>query len=242
MTYNHYASNWVNDDYDFNNETFYVENARDLIRRPWMKGAIHGGIAIAAFIAVMLLGGPFLTAALLVSAMQIGFLLFAVLCYFHNDIKTSKRAYIASLVVFFFGAYHHPAAMIPICVVGAVLFVIFAIIVPINVYQAHKKFEAIPDDGPHWESDADEFEAWKRQFFNQDAYQESAEPSYMPDPNEELAAELFSDYGTTFAELKKRYRKLAKEYHPDHGGEEEVFKAIVRKYEILKMANFPNEK
>ena len=63
----------------------------------------------------------------------------------------------------------------------------------------------------------------------------------MPDPNEELAKKLFEDFGDTFADLKKRYRQLAKKYHPDVGGDEEAFKAIVSKYETLKMYLFPDE-
>lgn len=39
--------------------------------------------------------------------------------------------------------------------------------------------------------------------------------------------------GTPQEELKKIYKKLALQYHPDHGGDENHFKEIVKAYDIL---------
>jgi curved DNA-binding protein CbpA len=38
---------------------------------------------------------------------------------------------------------------------------------------------------------------------------------------------------TTRKEIIENYRKLAKEYHPDHGGSEELIKKLNYAYEIL---------
>lgn len=35
----------------------------------------------------------------------------------------------------------------------------------------------------------------------------------------------------TMEEVKKQYRKLAMKFHPDKGGDEEIFKAINNEYE-----------
>lgn len=40
----------------------------------------------------------------------------------------------------------------------------------------------------------------------------------------------FAGYRTV-AEIKRRYRELAKQYHPDHGGDADTFKAIGAEYE-----------
>ena len=39
---------------------------------------------------------------------------------------------------------------------------------------------------------------------------------------------------TTKEQLKKRHRELCKKYHPDKGGNEEIFKRMQAEYEILK--------
>jgi curved DNA-binding protein CbpA len=45
----------------------------------------------------------------------------------------------------------------------------------------------------------------------------------------------------TISEVKKRYRELAKKYHPDNRvtGDTAVFRAIVLEYEILKKGTLP---
>ena len=51
----------------------------------------------------------------------------------------------------------------------------------------------------------------------------------MPDPYEALGLQR----GATEDEVKKTYRKLAREHHPDKGGDAEKFKKIQGAYEIL---------
>lgn len=41
----------------------------------------------------------------------------------------------------------------------------------------------------------------------------------------------FFQFGLTEEELKKQYKKLAKQYHPDNGGDSEIMKAINNEFE-----------
>ena len=51
----------------------------------------------------------------------------------------------------------------------------------------------------------------------------------MPNHYETLGV----DKNATQDELKKAYRKLSKEHHPDKGGDEEKFKEISEAYSVL---------
>lgn len=51
--------------------------------------------------------------------------------------------------------------------------------------------------------------------------------------HEDLYAALGLEPGCSVEELKKAYRKLAKENHPDKGGDEEAFKKITYAYSVL---------
>jgi molecular chaperone DnaJ len=51
----------------------------------------------------------------------------------------------------------------------------------------------------------------------------------MPDPYEALGLQR----GATEEEVKKAYRKLAREHHPDKGGDAEKFKKVQEAYEVL---------
>jgi DnaJ family protein A protein 2 len=58
-----------------------------------------------------------------------------------------------------------------------------------------------------------------------------------PVDNKKLYELLGVDKSASTAEIKKAYRKLAIQHHPDKGGDEEKFKEITRAYEILSDEN-----
>ncbi|NLY03575.1 MAG: J domain-containing protein [Campylobacter sp.] len=48
------------------------------------------------------------------------------------------------------------------------------------------------------------------------------------------AVEIFNiSTKLTHSDLKKKYRKLSKEFHPDHDGDKEKFQNLNKAYEIL---------
>jgi DnaJ family protein A protein 2 len=55
--------------------------------------------------------------------------------------------------------------------------------------------------------------------------------------NTALYRELGVETKATATEIKKAYRKLAREHHPDRGGDQEKFKAISNAYEVLSDPN-----
>ncbi len=58
-----------------------------------------------------------------------------------------------------------------------------------------------------------------------------------PVDNKKLYGTLGVEQSASSAEIKKAYRKLAIQHHPDKGGDEEKFKEITRAYEILSDDN-----
>ena len=249
MTINDYAKFWCQDNFDMENEHFYIENARDIVRRPWFGGLWHGLLAVFGYFIWTVFTNSTGTAKVLFGAMNVAFLFYAMLKYVYNDSSNATFVYGAA-VIFLYNYIKNTAIVIQnlFTFVGVILFVITAIVIPIRVKIKNKRFEEMPIDkhAEAFDSEADEFEAWKRKYY--DSYtnteyssDDTMESSYIPNPYDEQARELFADFGSTYQELKKQYRKLAMKYHPDKGGDEEMFKAIVKEYETIKASRFPNE-
>ena len=43
----------------------------------------------------------------------------------------------------------------------------------------------------------------------------------------------------TRQQIKRRYRELAKKYHPDRGGDQQELRRIIAAYELLKKSSSP---
>lgn len=268
MVTNEYSREWCSENYDKNKEDFYISNTRSLILSQWKMSIKHAIVTVLLLPAIILLFGVSNPIKWLV-AMQIGYALYGVLTYCHNDMGAGGVAYLCSLIYFINRVDTFPAwGKALFYITGFVL--LFTSIIPTILYRktlgdyGEKKKEG----KPHFDSDEEEFEAWKRKYYNssydnyrnnsysnssynnsysyEDTYnqKQSQTNSYQRtvDPNVEKARALFADFGTTFQELKKRYRKLALEYHPDHGGENDLFAAIVNEYEYIKKMKFPDQR
>lgn len=267
MVTNETSREWVKINYIKESEDFYISNTRSLILKQWTNSFRH---AIISFFLVILAGflGWIDYPLAWFSAMQIGFVFYGLFTYCHNDQGAGELAYICCIICFtnkFGGASGFGSVMLTI--IGVALAI--ASVIPKILYKKTLGDYAA-NNKKQWKSDEEEFEAWKRKYYH-DGYSNYREESYnnyqgnsyqnqydnttnnnsysntqsqqkQVDPNVEKARELFKDFGTTFAELKKTYRKLAMKHHPDHGGEHDLFVAIVNEYEYLKKTKFPNEK
>ena len=68
-------------------------------------------------------------------------------------------------------------------------------------------------------------------------FDEGPRRSSGPVDNKKLYEALGVDKSASTADIKKAYRKLAIQHHPDKGGDEEKFKEISRAYEVLSDEN-----
>ena len=246
---------WCSENYDSAQEAFYVYNAKKLILDEWRMSWKHAIVSVILVVIGAFLGwihNPLLWLA----SMQIGFVFYGILTYCHNDQGSGGLAYICTLLFFITTLKEgHPVLKVLYIVAGFVL--LAASVIPEINYRKNLGSYAQPAQR-QWASDEEEFEAWKRKYYtgyardtneyqnndgtqsnsdNQNSSAQRATNQYAED-----ARVLFADFGTTYAELKKRYRKLAMKHHPDHGGEHDMFVAIVAEYEYLKETRFPNEK
>lgn len=247
---------WCSENYDTTQEAFYLYNAKKLILNEWRMSWKHAIASIVIVVAMAALGwiqSPLLWLA----SMQIGFLFYGILTYCHNDQGAGGVAYISTLI-FFINALKegHPVLKVLYIAVGLVL--LFASVITEINYRKNLGSYAQPTQR-QWANDEEEFEAWKRKYYtgsSRSTYTGSEEQSsdYQDTGSSASSAQradnkyasqaqaLFADFGSTYADLKKRYRKLAMQHHPDHGGEHDMFVAIVAEYEYLKSVRFPNEK
>ena len=73
-------------------------------------------------------------------------------------------------------------------------------------------------------------EEWKAGFQNMFADKEEAQDFLGSDHPLKI---LGLDLGATIDQIKSAYRALAKQHHPDKGGEPSVFRRIVAAYKVL---------
>lgn len=256
---------WCSSNYSPENEAFYVSNTKSLIVEQWTiswKHALVTTIGAIVAAAIGLISHPLAW----IAAMQIGFVFFGILTYCHNDAGNGELAYLCCLIYFinkFGGVSSFGSTLFHL--VGFAL--LFASVIPNILYRKVAGEYGRAPEG-HWQTEEEEFEAWKRKYYNSsyDNYRDTSysgssydnsysyentynqnqtqNNSYQKtvDPNVEKARELFKDFGSTYQELKKVYRKLAQQYHPDHGGDNDLFAAIVNEYEYLKKTQFPGQK
>lgn len=261
MTINQDIKDWVTESYDTRKEAYYVGNARAVIENLWFDGVGHG---IVSLIASLLLGffchENYVLSLNCIFACQLSFILSGLrqneMNYGHDP---NYSAYICSFIFWVNIIFRAPAAVsTPLRWIGVVLFIITTLIVPLKIHFGMKRFNAqtvANEKTVTFDSEEAEFRAWKERYYNRDTYSRNSyysnDSSYSDysksqtskyDPYVDEAQRLFADFGNTYQELKKRYRKLAMQYHPDKGGDAEIFKAIVTEYEHIKETRFPGQK
>ena len=245
---------WCSENYESAQEAYYIYNAKKLILQEWRTSWKHALVSTILVVVATFLG--WIQSPLLwIASMQIGFAFWGILSYCHNDQGAGGVAYLATLIFFITTLKEgHPVLKALYIIAGFVL--LGASVIPEINYRKNLGSYATTPTERQWQSDEEEFEAWKRKYYTGysrganatsdesagNNYDNSSTAQRADNQYATQAQTMFADFGTTYADLKKRYRKLAMKHHPDHGGEHDMFVAIVAEYEYLKSTRFPNEK
>lgn len=256
MKTNSDARIWCSENYNTAQETFYIYNAKKIIFEEWRTSWMHALFSIGLVSAGFTFGfipNPLL----LLASMQVGFALYGILSYCHNDQGAGGLAYISTLIFLPNALKDAPSSARTAFIFAGMVLLIASAITERNYRKVLGSYTQTTQR--QWANDEEEFEAWKRKYYtgysrpagaasntnytrHENNYQSAyAEPARPINPYTEKAQALFADFGNTYVELKKRYRKLAHQYHPDRGGDHETFVAIVNEYEYLKSTRFPGK-
>lgn len=248
MTINVFVEKWCHTEYDPSQEDFYVANARYVVNRGWLKGTFVN-IAISIIASLIFSSITHSAAALgyAVGAAAIAYILYGLNNYWFDNIVRGVSAYVFTLAFLVWTWFRIPGVLqIIFSVIGILIFVLSSFYILKRTFKERAAFKKLSDEKEDYfnQKDADEFNQWKNEFYSQFDWYKSNESStddnydneYVspPDPLVQKAIELFDGYLTSYETLKKRYRQLALKYHPDVGGDEELFKRIVAFYEDHK--------
>ena len=233
MTINRYAEAWCYEKYTIDREDFYVSNAYYVLDREWndicRKVMIFAPlvyiIAKAAWDVQIALG----LAAVLVAT----YFMFGVRKIDAND-TDMKHPSLFLATVLGWSVFKLPNLAVQIFIgLNIILYVYMVFFKTANYRKNRKRVEkSIEEEDYKEEEEAKKYySSWKEH-----ANEESAsEPKVNNiDPLEAEAEKLFYGYTENKDILKTRYRQLAKIHHPDHGGNEELFKCINNYYEYHK--------
>lgn len=240
MRINKYVKQWYNEDYDIRKEDFYIDNARWMLAKAWKDGGVkHGRFVFIISAGYFLLNGAntmaLFNALLLLSIFTIAFFFYAIREYGMND-ALSSTMYILTLIFLFWTKSKLPEFMHWILIaIGVILYAYLTFIKPHQAKSAKRVFDANVEDVEQEEEEKDKqtYAKWEAEY---KAYRHGLpwqDISY-DDPMMVKAMELFTGYTDDKAVLRDRYRQLAKQHHPDNGGDEYLFQCISAMYEKLQ--------
>ena len=241
MTINKYVKQWYDENYDIRKEAFYVENARWVAVRGWYNGGIIHGV-VAALVAVMyIFSHPISWAAgfealLLLSALTVAFLFYAINNYDANDKTTSLVIYVLTLLFLVLTKPHVSIVGQWIFIIGGLaLYIYLTIIKPISLWKIKESLKHKMEEMEKEEEEADKktYSQWESEY---KSYRYGLPEYDIPtdDPALIEARKMFEGYTDSKEMLKNRYRQLAKQMHPDNGGDERMFQCISEVYEELQ--------
>lgn len=260
MTVNKYASDWVTENYDFEEDKFYTNHARYTVYRKWAKGFEYHTITcfVIAFLLSLLVDQVedkialfFCTGAI----MGVAFLSYALCAYGAGHTARGTSTYI----VFIFSTFHFlnslnnrglmnaiSLAASLVYIAAACYFIFKAWTIKREMKEDVKAKEARDDQKEQeaynnarradYEATHQSESCYEQEYAYQNQYQQQSyeAPKKEVNPKQEEAMKLFEGYDTDAKTLKIRYRELARKYHPDHGGDTELMTFINNAYEELK--------
>jgi hypothetical protein len=241
MKINEYVKKWYDEDYDIRQEEFYVKNASWVAEREWSSGGIKHGI-FAGIVAITLLAesannlpSAILNSMLALAILTVCFCFYAMREYDESDWAGSKATYVLVLIFLLItkGKVGLPVQWI-FAILGTMLYFYTTFYRPIKMRKIKKEMEQKIKEMEEEEERAnkDSYSKWEEEY---KAFRYGLPESDIPDgdPKLEEARNLFKGYDSTKDMLKTRYRHLAKQYHPDNGGDEYMFQCIIEVYEEL---------
>lgn len=232
MEINEYVYKWCMEDYDPKDESFYAANARYVIAKAWGLGSLWHiifSLAVSMLLTVVL-GLPPIRAIAILGCCMIAFKIYGVHRYDMNIEENPYIEYVVSFLFLFF--MHFKFAIVRLLLIPIACYMFLREIQTIVEYFAMAKIlEDMIDEMGEKEKEKEkaQYKQWEKQY-NQERYNL---PSVSDDLLMNKAFDLFNGYTENKNALKKRYRELAKEYHPDHGGDAELFKRISTAYNDL---------
>ena len=250
MIINKYVQQWCEEDYDVRKEEFYIHNAYYVVGRQWAdSGFVHRWFGLLFFALSWFWNlncqstAPMIHGFAITGILAICFWLRGLLEFDANETSDSGLIYKMGLVFFWFLKQRLSlVGIVVLAIVGMFFYVKCAWVDPIRFnITTRKEMEARLDDETKEEEKAEQeaYKEWER------GYKEYRYglPEYDVPKDDPLLAEakgLFEGYDENKHMLKTRYRQLAKMYHPDKGGDTNLFQCIIEVYEELNQ-KFKND-
>lgn len=237
MNINAFTKRWCSEYYDPAKEEFYIDQAESEIMTQWADlGKRHRRLAFfAAFIT--LIGEMDKVSYGLILSPMTAFIMIAIACWIYG-LRYINANQQGTGVLFYVGYLISMMAMfdvIPDIVKLAIVVIGFPIMVKIfyrNLRIAKKlrkkiEREVEAEEKAEAEREKEEYRQWQRAY----KAQKFNVPESNYDDTMDKAVAMFNGYTDDIKTLKKRYRTLAKEHHPDHGGDARMFQCIHDVYE-----------
>lgn len=244
MIINKYVKSWCDEDYDVRKEDFFMSNAEYVIERQWASGGVKNAwIAIIPSMLSFLFNSSesilvgILYAFSMTALLTICFWFYAMRDYDANSVSTSRSVYVMSLI--FFWVLRRKMNLFVLFVFtlwGMLLYFKLSWINPIKFRKIKKNIkEKIAEEEKEEDTyNKEAYEKWKEGY---KAFRYGLPEFEVPkeDPMLAQVRKLFEGYDKDKQMLKTRYRQLAKMYHPDKGGDTNLFQCIINIYEELSM-------
>jgi hypothetical protein len=245
MTINGYAKQWCEEDYDIRKEEFYIENAYYVADREWaINGFKHGLMAIVVAIATFMLSNSAsfwiraIDAFVVLGILTISFGIYGLRNYNANSIETGLPMYVmVAILLFLTKARSTETCCTLFAFASFPLYLFITFINPIKfLFTANKMKQRIID--AERDEDNDDKQSYARWENGYKAYRYGLPEceTEKGDPVMDSARQMFDGYKDNKQMLKTRYRQLAKQYHPDKGGDTKLFQCIIAAYEEFNNA------
>ena len=244
MTINTYVKKWCDEDYDIDKEDFYMENAYYVADREWaINGFKHGFFALFVSICSLLLNDGITwnvihDAFTIIGILSLSFWFYGIRKYDANGLASCFPCYVLIAIFLFISKNKVPdIVQLLFTIPTFALYVYLSWVNPLKCFANAKKMEQrIEEEEREEEQESNaQYEKWKEGY---KAFREGLPGADIQDESPVMieARRLFKGYTDSQQMLKTRYRQLAKQYHPDKGGDTKLFQSIVEVYEELNKA------